>query len=1043
MVKKIIVGLVMMAAINLAAQPQPEWDNVNVLQVNREKPHVTMMVYSDGSTASAMDKQDSPFYLNLNGTWKFNWVNKPADRPLDFFREDFNDQQWNDIQVPSNWEIQGYGIPIYTNIRYPYDISELHAPREWNPVGSYRRIFDVPAEWNKRQVFINFDGVQSAFYLWINGKYVGYSQGSRTPAEFNITSYLKKGKNLVAVQVYRWSDGSYLEDQDFWRLSGIFRNVSLWSTANAHIRDFHVNAKLDDQYKSGIFGLSGELTTYKGGKGDYSIEYSINDATGKNVISGKQKINAVSGSNKFSIENTEIPDVVSWNAENPYLYQLNLTLKDAKGNIVEVIPQKIGFRRVEKKGGRILVNGAAIRLRGVDRHEHNPITGHYVTREDMIQDIVLMKKNNINAVRTSHYPNAPEWYRLCDEYGIYLIDEGNIETHGFGNNKENLLSNSPEWKDAYLDRVQRMVYRDWNHPSVIIWSLGNESGDGPNVKAVYDWVKKTDPSRLFHYEGTTAHGNFYADICSWMYATPASCKQWTEEKPDIPLILCEYTHAMGNSNGNVKAYWDLIYADNNFQGAFVWDWVDQGIQQPVPENFRETSGLDNFFAYGGWFEDAHAVYNDGNFCMNGLVSADRTPHPGLTAIKYNYQYVQVDSVDTESGVFKVTNRYDFSRLDDKLSAKWSLIKNGEQLASGNLDNLDLAPWESREVRIPLPSVDQNPGDEYFVNFSFVAKEKTSFCDKGYQLGWYQFRLPQSRFAKLQALKNAKAPSVMDNGEHLAVAGNGFNVIFNLLNGTIESYNLDGQEIIMAGPRPDFWRVPTDNDLGAYKSGQKYMDLYVWRAAGEMVITGRKVEKDSNAVKLIFNADIPAIKSTLNTTYKVYANGSIDVSMDFAPGEDLPSFMPRYGSRMVLAPGYENIIWYGPGPEPTYPDRDVSPVGIYKSTVNKEWVDYSAPQENGYKSDVRWVKILNSAGKGLLFEGDPLIGVGAKHFDREAMGNSQYTFQMPVRPEIYLNIDLKQSGVGGYNSWSPGGLPIDKYRVHTKPMILKYRISPVK
>ena len=1038
----ILICTINSAVVNIKAQTGMEWDNISVLQENREKPHASMMVFPSLEEAKRYDKTTSPWYYSLNGFWKFNWVKKPADKPENFYEVGFNDESWDAIEVPSNWEIKGYGIPVYTNIKYPYDIDQLKAPHEWNPVGSYRKKFEIPQEWNGRKVFITFDGVSSAFYIWINGQYVGYSQGSRTPAEFDITPYLKPGENLIAAEVYRWSDGSYLEDQDFWRLSGIFRNVYLWSTDQVHIRDFNITSSLDNDYQTGTFKLEGELQRDDPNEDAFSLDLQLFDQNNNLVMSESHTI--ASDDTEFITTERSLPNILPWSAEEPVLYDLYISLKDPSGNIIEVIPQKVGFRKVEKKNGRILINGKAVRFKGVNRHEHHPERGHYVKLDDMLQDIMLMKQNNINAVRTAHYPNVPEWYELCDKYGLYVIDEGNIETHGFGNNDNNKLSNNPRWKQAYLDRVQRMVYRDRNHPSVIIWSLGNESGDGPNVKAVYDWVKSFDPTRLFHYEGTRYGSNFNSDMNSWMYATPERCAQFIKDHPDVPMILCEYTHAMGNSNGNVEAYWDLIYEDNNFQGAFVWDWVDQGIKQQVPEKFKSISGKHEFIAYGGWWEDREGIYNDGNFCMNGLVAADRTPHPGLFTIKYHYQNVKVEAVDIQRGQFKITNRFDFIPINKKLQGNWSLIKNGKTVDGGVINNLNIGPWESKMIKIPLNEVKPEKDTEYFINFSFSTRENTFYADADHELAWEQFRLPQSNYASLTKPDRKEELKWMNNGEHLSVGGSDFSVVFNTLNGKIESYFINDKQVILDGPKADFWRVPTDNDIGALKSSRNdETSQYLWRAASAWELEDFKVEETNKGLTVEVKSHIPAIDSKITTSYDIFSDGTIDVAVDFTPGSKmLPDFMPRFGSQMTLAPQFNHMTWLGPGPNPTYPDRNLEKVGIYKSTVEDEWVEYAMPQENGYKVDVRWLKMTDRSGKGLIFIGDPLICAGANHYIREEMERSRYTFQMTPQPEIYLNIDWKQMGVGGYNSWSKDALPVEKYRVKTEPISYKYRIKPV-
>jgi beta-galactosidase len=1028
----------------LPAQKRPHWDNVQVLQENRAQPHANLMVYPSQAEARQFDRTSSPWFRSLNGSWKFNWVNKPADRPQDFFRTEFNDSQWDVIEVPSNWELKGYGIPIYTNIKYPFPIEEIKAPHDWNPVGSYRKNFRLPSDWTGRPVHVTFDGVSSAFYLWVNGKYVGYSEGSRTPAEFDLTSFLKPGENLIAAEVYRWSDGAYLEDQDFWRLSGIFRDVYLWSPAQVHLRDFQITSTLDENNQNGILSLSGEITG-NNPKGNYSLDILLLDRGQQKILEQSVPLNINQKTTTLLTDNWQVPEVQSWNAENPYLYDLYLTLKDPSGKVLEVIPQKAGFRKVEIKGGRILVNGKAVLFKGVNRHEHHPVNGHYVQTQDMIQDIRLMKQNNINAVRTSHYPNHPQWYDLCDEYGLYVINEGNIETHGFGNDEGNKLSNLPEWKQPYLDRVQRMVYRDRNHPSVVIWSLGNESGDGPNVKAVYEWTKSFDPSRPFHYEGTKFENDFNSDINSWMYATPERTAEFIKNHPETPMILCEYTHAMGNSNGNVEAYMDQVYADNNFQGVFVWDWVDQGIQQPVPLEFRRLMGPENFYAYGGWWEDRFGIYNDGNFCMNGLVAVDRTPHPGLYALKYHYQNVKVEPVALAAGKLKLTNRFDFSVLNQLLQGQWQLVKDGKVIDDGWLNNLDLQPGETREITVDYGKVENMEPGEYFLNLNFYNRYGNQFADAGHEQAWAQFRLPASVNTELNKPAGGQKLKWMENGEHLSVGGKDFSVVFNLMKGIMESYFMDGNQVILEGPQPDFWRVPTDNDIGAMKAMRKAeKSMYVWKASGNWEVLNYEIQEQPEGLTLQINARIPAIESKIDAIYQVHTDGSVDISYDFTPGsQKLPSFMPRFGSRLTLAPEYDQVEWYGPGPQPTYVDRNLEKVGLYQTTVAEDWVEYSAPQENGYKTDVRWVTFTDDEGRGIRFTGAPLIGVSANQYDREEMERSRYTFQMAPQPEIYLNIDHKQMGVGGYDSWSRNALPVEKFRVKTEKMNYTYRISPVR
>ncbi|TRX59173.1 DUF4981 domain-containing protein [Fulvivirga sp. M361] len=1029
-----------LTCISVYGQVRPEWDNVHVLQVNRERPHASMMVYENDEQALKLTKKGSSFYVSLNGDWKFNWSRNPASRPVGFYKTDFKDSHWTTLSVPSNWEMGGHGLPIYKNSGYPFEKKDLRAPREWNPVGSYRKSFTLPEKWQGRRVYINFDGVQSAFYLWINGKKVGYSQGSRTPGEFDITNYLKKGSNLVAVEVYRWSDGSYLEDQDFWRLSGIFRDVYVWSVPQAHVRDFAVTSSLDESLQHGVFQLRGEVQSKKSGAA--ILKALIQDQTKTTVLEFSQDLKLKKGINSFATESFTLKNIHPWHGESPYLYQLLLTLQDEKGNVLEVIPQKVGFRKVEIKKGRLLVNGVAVLLKGVNRHEHDPETGHYVTREDMLADIALMKQYNINAVRTCHYPNAPEWYDLCDEHGIYLIDEGNIETHGFGRKKDNRLSNHPDWKEAYLDRVQRMVYRDRNHPSIIIWSMGNESGDGPNVGATYEWVKETDPSRPFHYENTTLNGYGTADIYSRMYASPEETGAIIRENPDMPYILCEYTHAMGNSNGNLKEYWDMIYADNPFQGAFVWDWMDQGLKQPVPEKFRKTYSKDHFYAYGGWWENAVGVSHDDNFCMNGLLAADRTPHPGLYALKYFHRNVHVEAIDIEKGRFRIMNWFDFTNLRDKVTGKWSLLENGKVIKEENIPALDIPARSGQEFTINLP-LEMNSEREYHVTFSFYTKNGNQFVEKGHEVAWDQFKFPSGKYYRDRSETPADPITVRQSRRAAYVKGERFAAMFNKHTGILENYYFDNQLLIERGPAPDFWRAPTDNDRGgADKKEDQFPGLWAWKEAGSWLVTDFKIEKNPKGVVLVSEGKLPAVGATFSLTYQINTAGEITVKFDYQPGDSNLPMMPRVGTELLINKTLDQVAWYGPGPNPTYIDRNMERVGIYQATVDDIWIDYSEPQENGYKTGTRWFSLTNREGAGLKVYGDPLIAFGVNHYGKEMIEQCRYDFQLMKQPYLFLNIDLGQSGVGGTTSWGKKSYPRDEYRLKNQGYQYTYTIAPV-
>jgi beta-galactosidase len=714
----------------------PDWENPAMIGRNKEAPHATLTPFPTAQEALRGDRLDSPWVKSLNGPWNFHWSPNPASRPTEFFDPAFDVSDWDEIPVPANWQLHGYGFPIYTNIAYAWgEPDPPRVPHDDNPVGSYRREFTVPEDWDGRQVFLHFAGVDSAFYLWVNGEDVGYSQGSRTPAEFDITSFLQPGANVVAAEVYRYSDGSYLECQDFWRISGIFRDVFLYSVADLDIRDFEVRTLLDEDYRDAILEVDIEVRSFGDEPATARVEVELLDASGDRVGEVASAWTEVTREEGFEVTiATPVEDPLKWSAETPHLYTLVLTLKDGEDEVVEVISSRVGFRSSEIKDGQLLVNGVPILIKGANRHEHHPETGHYVDRESMIEDILLMKRHNLNAVRTSHYPDTVEFYDLTDEYGLYVIDEANIESHGIGYEPDKTLGNKPEWELAHMDRTISMVERDKNHPSIIIWSLGNEGGDGVNFQATSDWIQQRDATRPVHYE--RAELEPHTDIYAPMYARIDDIVEYAENHTDRPLILCEYSHAMGNSNGNFKEYWDAIYEHRQLQGGFVWDWVDQGLIKEVPGRPGET-----FFAYGGDFEP-EGVYHDDNFLMNGLVSADRTPHPGLYEVKKVYQYIRTSAVDLSRGEVEIRNIYDFINLDF-VEATWSVAADGATIGSGVLPALDIEPGQSRTVTIPLPEIVPAPGVEYWLNLNFRLAEDTPWAEAGHEVAWEQFALPHA------------------------------------------------------------------------------------------------------------------------------------------------------------------------------------------------------------------------------------------------------------------------------------------------------------
>ncbi|MBI9037960.1 MAG: DUF4981 domain-containing protein [Bacteroidales bacterium] len=1021
---------------NINAQVINDWENPKVFGINKMAPHATYIPYQNVEQAILNDENISPFYKSLNGLWKFNWVKKTSERPVDFYKPDYDVSKWKDIPVPSNWELHGYGIPIYVNI--PYEFTEEPNPPDipdgYNPVGSYRRSFTIPDSWNGREVFIHFGAVKSAMYLWINGQKVGYSQGSKTPAEFNITSYLQNGENTIAIEVYRWSDGSFLECQDFWRLSGIERDVYLFSTPKIQIRDFFVQTLLDSSYNNAKLNLNVEiknfLTNSKTKK--YAINIFLFDKDKKTIIKDSMEINV----NKKNLENfvfeNKVPSPEKWSAEKPNLYTLVISLKNDKNKTIETVSCKVGFRKSEIKNGQLLVNGKAVLLKGVNRHEHDQNTGHIISKESMLKDIELMKRFNINAVRTSHYPDDPYWYELCDKYGIYLIDEANIESHGMGYKLDRTLGNNPEWKEAHLDRIISMVERDKNHPSIIIWSMGNEAGDGVNFIASSEWIQNRDSSRPVHYEraGTKSH----VDIVSPMYAEIDYLKKYASKQQDRPLILCEYAHSMGNSTGNLQDYWDVIEKYDQLQGGFIWDWVDQGL-------IKSTKNGEKFWAYGGDFGDEN-VPSDGNFCINGLVYPDRSIHPAMWEVKKVYQNIKIAPVKLNMGEFKIFNNYFFTNLNEFI-INWEVKSLGEVIESGIIENLNIEPGNDTIIKVPLFAINKNLKNESFINFSISTKEKSDLIPENHTISIEQFRLPVRRIVEAQNSSDLPEIKLKQTSDEVVLTGKNFQIKFNKKKGILSALAFEGEELIIEGLEPNFWRAPNDNDFG---NGMEKR-CAVWKTAADE----RKLEKfeiiDQKSNKVVINSTflIKETNSNLTFIYTVLGSGDIIVSFNLlSKNRNLPE-IPRIGMEVQLKGDFEQLKWYGKGPHENYIDRNTSAlVDVYESTVTDQYVEYIRPQENGYKTQVRWLTITNEEGKGVLIEGFPSICFSALHFTNEDLDqgekkNYKHTTDMIPNDFVSLNIDLTQMGVGGDNSW--GAKPHKKYQILPGNYSFSFRIRP--
>lgn len=1026
-----------------------DWENPAVFSLNREAPHATMISFADEESALDGNKSLSPNYLSLDGTWKFHYADSPDKRPFWFFKDDYDTRGWDEIDVPSNWQMKGYDVPIYVNISYPYKKNPPYIEHTWNPVGSYKRSFTVPAEWKDKEVFLHFGAVSSAFYVWVNEQMVGYFQDSKTPAEFNITKYLRKGRNSLAVEVYRWSDGSYLEDQDFWRLSGIQRSVFLHARPETYIRDFFAKGDLENNYRDGRLDLE-VLLTGNGSNDNFIVDISLFDDELK-LFSESKDVTLSEGKASVSFNRT-IPEIDPWSAEKPNLYSLVISLKDKNGKTLESISSRIGFRKVEIVNSQLLVNGVAVYLKGTNMHEHDDVNGHVVDEAMILKDIRVMKSHNINAVRTSHYPQQELWYEMCDKYGLYLIDEANIESHGMGYNKDITLADKPEWAAAHLDRMQNMVERDKNHPSVIIWSLGNEAGDGHNFLANYKWAKTRDNTRPVQYERAEKSTNTterHTDIECPMYAKIEEIESYAkDDKNDRPLIMCEYAHAMGNSTGNLQDYWDVIEKYPKLQGAFVWDWVDQGL-------VKTDSTGEKFWAYGGDFGE-EGIPSDGNFCINGLTWPDRTGKPGLSEVKRVYQYIGFEPVDLSAGMIKILNKYDFTDLSEFVF-DWEVVSDGAVIQSGKLSLPDGKPKAFTHVLLPLEKIIPVPGAEYFLNLRASRTEEWNLVPADHIYASAQFRLPAEGKPVSFTPDNLTVLQTNITGNKLSVNGTDIVILFNLETGRMESFAFKGKELLIKGPEPDFWRPPTDNDYGY---GMDRL-MGVWKKAGEKAkVTKADISNDEpGKVTVVFRYDIPGNNDEkiagYSTVYTIYGTSDVVVTNSFRKISDRIPELPRMGMQMQLLPEFSNLKWYGRGPHENYADRKTSAdIGLYESTVADQYTPYIRPQENGYKTDTRWLTLTDDNGTGILVSGNPLICFAALnniHDDFESPGNlsryrkdaksaNTHTNNVKPRELVNLNIDLGQMGVGGDDSWGARIHP--QYRLLENNYEYSFRIRPI-
>jgi beta-galactosidase len=1022
----VILCLLSWATPHVAADDAPDWENPAVYARNTEPPHATFYAYPSAEAALANRTDENPWYKSLNGKWKFWWVRTADKRPVNFYRPDFDVSGWADIEVPSNWEMQGYDTPIYTNSRYPHPPKPPKVGRLWQPVGSYRRSFELPADWAGRQVSIHFDGIMSAAYVWVNGQMVGYHEDSMTPAEFNITKYLQPGKNDVAVEVYRWSDGSYLEDQDMWRLSGIYRDVYLVARGTVYIQDFFARTEFDDEYCDAELKLSVTIRNTGGGAGKYWVSAKLYDAEGKPVPGGQVQLAAdvpAGGEATVDDEEMDVRSPLHWTAETPNLYRLVLTLKDSEGKEIESVSTRVGFREVEIRGDRFLLNGKPILQKGTNRHEHDPDRARAITDERMIEDIKLMKQHNINSVRTSHYPNHPRWYELCDEYGLYVIDEANVETHELGFGRTNFPGNLADWFAPCVARMVDMVERDKNHPCIIMWSLGNEAGTGETFARMRAAALAIDDTRPVHYQ----NGNEHADVEGIFYPTPDNLERMgASERIKKPIVLTEYAHMMGNSGGNFAEYWEVMERYPKYAGAYIWDWVDQGLR-------KHTAREEEFLAYGGDFGD---LPNDSNFCFNGLVNAERTPNPHLHEVKKVQQSVKFAAEDAANGRIRITNKYDFQDLSG-LALRWRVERDGKRIDEGVRPAPSLAPGESEVVQLPLGSDSDEPGEE-FLTVELALAEDATWAPAGHVVAWEQFALPGE--AKSRRSERNGEVTLERGRDRISVRVGATAYVFDTKEGTLSQIISAGERLLREPLRPNFWRALNDNET----RGGIDPDAFMWKTAAPH----RRLESidaeqaGPNEVRVVSRQRLPVWNSAYVNTFTVRGDGTLEIAATLDSDRELPELV-RFGMQMAIPREFDRVAWFGRGPHESYWDRKTSaPVGLFESTVADLHYAYGRPQENGNRTDVRWVSFTDSAGNGLRATGEPTIDFSAWRYSQSQLERARHDYELQgQRGSITVNLDWRQRGVGGVNSW--GQPPLGEYRLRGKHFEYKFLLEPVR
>ncbi|WP_010135660.1 glycoside hydrolase family 2 TIM barrel-domain containing protein [Ochrovirga pacifica] len=1072
--KKFVILLSTVLFLQSTKAQKNDWENPHVNQINKMPARSTFYEYENKTQAIQADRSQSKYFTSLNGDWKFYWVAKPADAIQDFEKTDYDTSKWNTIDVPSNWEMRGYGTPIYTNSTYPFFSDFPNINHNDNPIGHYTKTIQWDNAWENKDVILHFGGVSSAYYVWVNGKFVGYSEDTRLPSEYDITKHLKKGANKIAVKVYRWADGSYLEAQDHWRMSGIEREVYLQAVPKVRLADFTIRTDFDENYQDALLQIRPQIVANVADKyikkvghfgtaplktkfDNWTLTAELIDAEGNTINTENIKLGKFFGefypqrdNVYFGLMESKIKAPKQWSSDNPYLYTLVFTVKDNKGIEQQFTSTKVGFREVliDEKG-RFLVNGNVVKMIGVNRHDHSMTNGKSITRADMEADVKLLKQFNFNAVRTSHYPNDPYFYELCDQYGLYVMDEANLESHG----TRGQLSNQPEWGSAYLERAIRMVVRDKNHPSIVMWSLGNESGMGPNHAGMAGWIKEYDPTRYIHYEGAQgqpAHPNYkkkyfnigkgnptdpkWVDMISRMYPNPDALQSLIDDTAAIdnrPVIMCEYAHAMGNSVGNMAKYWDIIYKNDRAMGGYIWDWIDQGILT------KTKSGVE-YLAYGGDFGDTP---NDGTFCINGIIAADRTPKPEIYECKKVNQPVVITSDDAKTGQFTILNRHHAKDLSG-YQLTWELVKNGKIIKQGDLASLNTLPNQTDKIAINFKKPRTKAGDEFFINIKGSLKNNTLWAKRGFLVFQEQFALNYET-PKVKEMSSGSKLIIEEKSNSIILQTTESKVVINKESGMLTEFVKEGVNVLSAPLNLNFWRASTENDQ-AYRKAKKQQDELVWMDANNHFVVNNVTVTNPEKGKAVVSIQgvVKTTKTKVNLTYTYIAKGNLKVDYQATIPEGQPN-TPRIGMSFDIDQQFQNVTYYGKGPHANYADRNTgSFVGLYKANADRMNYEYIYPEEHGNHMGTRWFSLQNKTGKGVLISTEKTINFSVWPYSLENLQEATHTYELKKRNVFTVNIDAQQTGVGGDNTWSSIAEPHKEYLLTPGTYEYSFYLTPL-